>query len=140
MKGLTVGAMVLSSVMVMIFGRTAHELAPLSMICAAAGFFTNGAIVGMYALFARAFPTHVRASGTGFAIGLGRGGSWLAPILAGFLFDAKIGLPTVAFVMSLGSLLAAGVLMLLKLGPERPDEMPARSDVPTGMKRDSAAS
>jgi len=133
-KGLTVGAMVLSSVMVMIFGQTAPELAQLSMICAAAGFFTNGAIVGMYALFARAFPTHVRASGTGFAIGLGRGGSWLAPILAGFLFDAKIGLPTVAFVMSLGSLMAAGVLMLLKLGPERRDDTPVRSDMRRGLK------
>ncbi|HEX5110412.1 MAG TPA: MFS transporter [Vicinamibacterales bacterium] len=139
-KGLTVGAMVLSSVMVMIFGQTSPDLAQMSMICAGAGFFTNGAIVGMYALFARAFPTHVRASGTGFAIGIGRGGSWLAPPLAGLLFDGSVGLPIVAFVMSLGSLMAALVLSLLKLGPERRDETPVRSDVRTGLKGAPAAS
>ncbi len=29
----------------------------LSLLCAVSGFFTNGAIVGMYAIFAHAFPT-----------------------------------------------------------------------------------
>lgn len=133
-KGITIGAMLLSTVMVVLFGRTAPDLVQLSMICAAAGFFTNGAITGMYALFAKAFPTHVRASGTGFAIGLGRGGSVLAPILAGFLFEAGFELKTVAFVMALGSLIAAGVLMLLKLNPEGPEveaaDRRAESDAP----------
>jgi len=41
-------------------------------------------------LIAQAFPTHVRASGTGFAIGVGRGGSVLAPIIAGFLFTVLL--------------------------------------------------
>ena len=76
------------------------------MICAAAGFFMNGAIVGMYAIFAQAFPTHVRAFGTGFAIGVGRGGSVLAPILAGLLLQLDYGLRSVALTMSLGSLVA----------------------------------
>jgi len=75
----------------------------------------------MYAIFAKAFPTHVRAFGTGFAVGVGRGGSVLAPILAGFLFTAGLGLPTVAIIMALGSLLAAGVLSMLKLSPEAPE-------------------
>src|SRR5688572_17339322 len=73
-KGLTIVVMVLSTVMVALFGRTPPDLQQLSMICAAAGFCTNAAIVGMYAIFAQAYPTHVRASGTGFAIGVGRGG------------------------------------------------------------------
>ncbi|MBN1238974.1 MAG: MFS transporter [Gammaproteobacteria bacterium] len=120
-KALTIGAMVLSTVLVTVFGRSPEDLARLSMLCAFAGFFTNGAIVGMYAIFAKAFPTHVRASGTGFSIGVGRGGSVLGPVLAGFLFDGGVGLPTVALVMGLGSLLAAGVLMLLKLEPKSPE-------------------
>src|SRR5690606_36606735 len=95
--------------------------ASLSRLCASAGLFTNGAIVGMYAIFAKAFPTHVRASGTGVSIGVGRGGSELGPIVAGFLFDGGVELPTVALVMGFGSLLAAGVLMLLKLEPKSPE-------------------
>jgi hypothetical protein len=69
----------------------------------------------MFAIFANAFPTHVRAFGTGFAIGTGRGGSVLAPIVAGFLFSAGSQLTTVAFVMGLGSLFAAIILFFLKL-------------------------
>jgi hypothetical protein len=63
----------------------------------------------------------VRAFGTGFAIGIGRGGSVLAPIIAGFLFTGGLALQWVAFVMALGSLAAAGVLMMLKLKPETPE-------------------
>jgi hypothetical protein len=58
----------------------------LSLICAAAGFCTNAGVVGLHAIIARAFPTEVRAFGAGFAVGVGRGGSVLAPIIAGFLF------------------------------------------------------
>jgi hypothetical protein len=57
----------------------------------------------------------VRASGTGFAVGIGRGGSVLAPIIAGYLFNVGYGLPTVASIMALGSLCAAGVLLMLHL-------------------------
>ncbi|HEY8521728.1 MAG TPA: MFS transporter [Gammaproteobacteria bacterium] len=120
-KALTIGAMLLSTVLVAIFGHSPEDLARLSMLCAFAGFFTNGAIVGLYAIFAKAFPTHVRATGTGVSIGVGRGGSVLGPIIAGFLFDGGVRLPTVALLMGLGSLLAAGVLMLLKLEPTGPE-------------------
>jgi benzoate transport len=125
-KGLTIGVLVLSTVTVALFGQTPADLQRLSLICAAAGFCANAGIVGLYAIIAQAFPTHVRAFGTGFAIGVGRGGSVAAPILAGFLFTAGYSLPVVAFTMALGSLLAAGVLVLLKLDGDRP--VPVRAD------------
>jgi MFS family permease len=106
--------------MVVAFGHTPPDLTRLSLICAAAGFCTNAGIVGLYAIFAHAYPTHVRASGTGFSVGMGRGGSVLAPIIAGFLFEAGVTLPTVSILMGLGSTLAAGVLLLLKLSPHQP--------------------
>ena len=119
MKPLTIIVMILSAVTVMNFGYSPADLDRLSWAAAAAGFCTNAAIVGMYSIFAQAFPTHVRAFGTGFAIGLGRGGSVLAPILAGYLFQDGYGLPTVATIMSVAALLAAGVLSLLKLKPDQ---------------------
>jgi MFS family permease len=133
-KGITLGAML------PLFGRTAPNLVQLSLVCAVAGFCTNGAITGMYALFAKAFPTHVRAFGTGFAVGVGRGGSMLAPIIAGYLFTAGYTLPVVAGLMALGSLLAAGVLSMLKLETERPVGASGRSDVQTELKRAPASS
>jgi MFS family permease len=120
LKPLTISVMLLSTVMIILFGRAAPDLNELSLLCAAAGFCTNAAIVGLYAIYAQAFPTHVRATGTGFGIGVGRGGAILGPITAGYLFTWGYPLPTVAIYMAMGSLVAAGVLTLLKLKPDQP--------------------
>ena len=114
-KPLTITVMVLSTIAVTLFGRSPADLTKLTLICMVAGFCTNASITGMYAIFAKAFPTHVRASGTGFAVGVGRGGSVLAPIIAGFLFAANFSLPTVSLLMGLGSLVAALVLLNLRV-------------------------
>ena len=113
-KALTIAVLLMSTVTVALFGRTPADLQRLSLICGAAGFCTNAGIVGLYAIIAQAFPTDVRAFGTGFTIGVGRGGSVLAPILAGFLFAAGYSLATVALAMALGSLLGASALLLLR--------------------------
>ena len=120
LKPLTITLLVLSTVMVTLFGRSPADLERLSLICAMAGFCTNAGIVGLYAIIAQVFPTQVRAFGTGFTVGVGRGGSVLAPIIAGFLFNAGYGLPVVALTMASGSLLAAAVLIMLKLA-DRPE-------------------
>lgn len=114
-KALTIGVLFASSVTVMVFGRTPADLERLSLICAIAGFCINAGIVGLYAIIAQVFPTHVRAFGTGIAIGVGRGGAVLAPIIAGFLFAAGYALPLVALILALGSLIAGFVLILLRV-------------------------
>ncbi|KQM85598.1 MFS transporter [Sphingomonas sp. Leaf23] len=111
---LTIGAMLLSTALVIVFGRAQSDLAGLSIVAAAAGFATNAGVVGLYALVAERFPTSARATATGFVIGVGRGGSALAPMVAGFLFAAGYGLQTVAVLMGVGSLVAAVALLLLR--------------------------
>jgi hypothetical protein len=101
--------------MVVWFGRGSHTLTSLAGTVAVAGVFTNAAIGGYYLLFAKVFPTHVRATGTGFAVGMGRGGAVLAPIIAGYLFQAGFGMQTVATMMAMGSLLSAAALLALKV-------------------------
>ncbi|MDF7776344.1 MFS transporter [Sphingomonas sp. AOB5] len=110
---LTVAAMLASTVMITLFGRGQATLSELATIAAIAGFFTNAGVVGLYALVARSFGTEVRASATGFVIGIGRGGSAAAPAIAGFLFAAGYGLPVVAMMMACGSLVAAIALIVL---------------------------
>ena len=104
--------MVGSTVMVNVFGQGQAGLAQLALVAACAGFFTNSAVVGLYRILARAFPDRVRASGTGLVIGVGRGGAVLGPIIAGFLFESGQGLAAVALAMSLGSLIAAAMILL----------------------------
>jgi MFS family permease len=114
-KSLTIGVLLASAVAVTAFGRSPADLQTLSMMGAVAGFCTNAGIVGLYAIIAQVFPTHVRAFGSGFAIGVGRGGAVIAPMIAGFMFEARYSLPVVALSLSVGSLLAAVVLSMLKL-------------------------
>jgi benzoate transport len=112
-RALVIIAMVASAIMVTIFGQGQSSLAGLALIAAAAGFCTNSAVVGLYVIIAQSFPTSVRAGGTGVVIGIGRGGAALGPIIAGLLFSWNFGLVSVALAMALGSLIAAGALMLL---------------------------
>ena len=122
LKPLTIGILVFTAIGVAMFGRTPANLDTMAWLAGIAGFFGNAGVSGLYSIVAYAFPTHVRATGTGFVIGVGRGGAVLAPILAGFLFDKGFGLPIVGMVMGAGSLLAAFVLLFLKVGASRPEQ------------------
>jgi benzoate transport len=113
LKHLTIFVLIMSTVMVAVFGRGYATLAQLSLVCAIAGFFTNAGVVGLYGIMAQVYPTHVRATGTGFTIGIGRAGAMLAPIIAGYLFHAGYDLEFVAVAMGVGSLVAAVALWLL---------------------------
>lgn len=112
-RGLVFGAMMLSTIAVSIFGIGYDDIQTLSLVAAGVGLFTNAGVVGLYALVAQAFPTVVRASGTGFVIGLGRGGAALGPIVAGLLFSVDLGLGAVALAMACGSLIAAAAVLLM---------------------------
>ena len=118
-RTLTIVMLALSTIAVTIFGMSPADLQRLSIVSAIAGFCANAGIVGLYAILAQAFPTHVRASGTGFAVGLGRGGSVIAPIIAGFLFEGGLALPLVSLALGLGSLLGAITIFFLKLDSDR---------------------
>ncbi|MBC2666517.1 MFS transporter [Novosphingobium flavum] len=113
LRGLLGLFMVASALMVTMFGRSPADLHALSLAAAVAGFCTNAVIVGLYALVASSFPTANRAGGTGFVIGLGRGGAALSPVVGGLLFEAGFGLPAVATIMACGSLVALGALLAL---------------------------
>ena len=111
LRALLVTFMLGSTVMVTVFGQGQADLHGLSLAAAAGGFCTNAAVVGLYALVAESFPTAIRGGGTGFVIGVGRGGAALGPIVGGLLFQAGLGLGAVATIMASGSLLAAILLL-----------------------------
>jgi len=97
-----------------VFGAGQSSLTELKAMVAICGFFTNAGIVGLYTLLALAYPTHLRATGTGVVIGAGRGGAALAPVLAGYLFGQGMTLQTVSIVMGAGSLLGAIIVLFVK--------------------------
>jgi benzoate transport len=114
---LTIAVMILSVALVILFGRGAADIGTLTLIASATGFAATAGVVGLYGLLAGSFPTEVRATATGFTIGVGRGGAVLAPMIAGGLFAADFAISLVALIMALGSML--GALALVALGGNR---------------------
>ena len=120
LKRMTLIVLVLNTIAISVFGRTSADLTTITWLAMAVNFCGNAAISGLFSTMAYAFPTHVRATGTGFAIGIGRAGSALSPIMAGYLMQGGLNLPAVCIVMGSGSLLAAAVLVFLKIGATEP--------------------
>jgi benzoate transport len=108
-KGPTIAAMLLGVCAVIWFGTGHETLNSWRFAAFLTMFFLNAAIVGYYAAFARGFPAYARATGTGFALGIGRAGAAGSPILAGFLFTAlgNHQLLPVSIIMTIGCLASA---------------------------------
>ena len=73
------------------FGLTPASLPLLVMEAGVCGFFLFGGIAGLYPTFAVSFTAEGRASGSGFVIRIGRIGSAVAPLIAGWLFASGFG-------------------------------------------------
>jgi MFS family permease len=132
-KGPTIACAVLGSAAVAAFGMGSDTLWGWRIATFLTMFFLNAAIVGYYAAFARGFPAFARATGTGFALGVGRAGAAGSPIIAGFLFTWLGGgnqhLVLVSAIMSIGAILGAGLIWLL---PMRDPDYEHPSMVPAG--------
>ena len=114
-KAPTIVMLLLGAAAVAVFGLGSQTLEGWRLAVFCTGFTTNAAIVGFYSAFAKGFPAHVRATGTGFAIGAGRIGAAGSPILTGVLFQqGGFSLLTVSAIMATGSVLAALMLGVLK--------------------------
>lgn len=136
LKTLSIVIIFLSGLGVAMFGRSEFNISSLSMMACLAGFFGNAGISGLYTIVAYVFPTHVRATGTGFVIGVGRFGAVLSPALAGFLLQSgqdqgvelASNLASVGLVMGVGSILSAIVLLFIKLkSDDKPSDSPVTS-------------
>jgi predicted MFS family arabinose efflux permease len=113
----TITLLLLGSVAVAAFGLGQDSLEGWRLATFITGFTTNAAIVGFYSAFARGFPVHARATGTGFVLGIGRAGAAGSPILAGLLFTG-LGddqLLAVSVIMALGSVVAALLVFMVPL-------------------------
>lgn len=113
LRPLVASAMLAGFLAIGTFGLAGPDLTRLSITAAVAAFFVNAGVVGMYPIFAQTYPAALRASGTGFVIGVGRGGSALGPVVAGALFAGGNSLLIVSLAMGVGGLIAATMICLL---------------------------
>jgi hypothetical protein len=113
-KQATLVALALSVLLVARFGFGANSLMGWTLAVVSVGLFTNSAIVGFYTAFAAVYPTHVKATGTGFALSIGRAGQRFRLISRARCSPSQLGLMTVS-IMATGSLLALALMLFLPL-------------------------
>ena len=67
----------------------------------------------MIALAAMTYPTAIRSTGIGWALGLGRTGSIVGPLIVGALLGWKWNVVYIFMAMAIPELLAAGFVLML---------------------------
>jgi AAHS family 4-hydroxybenzoate transporter-like MFS transporter len=106
-------AFVLSAALITAMGMSVGYFPGLAVAAVFAGFFSSAAGGGLIAVAAGAYPADARATGVGWALGLGRLGSILGPLGAGLLVAQGWQVPRIYLAMACPALLAAGLMMLL---------------------------
>ena len=84
---LTAGYLVMSVVSMMVFGMGELSLVSLMACASIMGFFLIGAMIGLYTIAPALYPASQRVTGIGWAIGVGRVGAILSPLIGGVLLS-----------------------------------------------------
>ena len=77
----------------------------------------NGCVAGLYTVTPGLYGPAVRATGVGMALGIGRAGAILAPILAGILVDA--GWTNVQLYLTVAAVLIIAAVAVAFIRPPR---------------------
>src|SRR5713226_8395451 len=88
-------------------GQLGHSIVFVTMAIFAAGFCTVGGQIAANALAAGFYPTAVRSTGVGWALGIGRIGSIIGPLVGGALMTAKWSTGSVFLAAASAALCAA---------------------------------
>lgn len=117
-------------------GQLGHSVALVTAAIFAAGFCIVGGQIAANALAAGFYPTSVRATGVGWALGIGRVGSIIGPLVGGALLTAKWSTGSVFLAAATAAMCAAlAAFSLSRLagmsggkGADRPSSIDARLD------------
>lgn len=104
----------LAGVAMMVFGSVAMPVWLTLAVAFAIGVLLQGGYNGVWPIAAGAYPGALRATGVGWAIGIGRGGAVIGPLLGGYLMAANAPLPFLFAAYCVPLLLCAGAAFLVE--------------------------
>ena len=113
------GALLATALLIAAFGLTMTRLEVALVTALLLGVLSNAAMAGLYAVGPPLYPTVVRATGMGWAIGVGRFGAILAPLATGALLERGWTPAQLYYLYSAPFVLAALALSLIRRAPAR---------------------
>lgn len=117
--------MVLCVVFMTIFGLLDGYLGPMLVVGFVVGYFIFGSIIGLYSIAPNIYATHVRNTGMGWAIGVGRFGGIIGPSAAGFLLAQGWTGAQCFHAFCIPLLIAMAAVLLLKAQQDKGVPQPA---------------
>ena len=102
-----------TAVLMVVFGYISGSIAVL-VLFGLIGFAVQGGFTGLYSIAARLYPTEVRTTGVGWAIGAGRTGAIAGPILGGILIGIGLSMSTNFIVFAVPVVVAAVATVLIR--------------------------
>lgn len=100
--------LVMTAACMLAFSSAANDL-PMLPSLFVVGFFLQGGFCGLYAVAAKIYPVSVRTTGVGWAIGLGRFGAVVGPMVGGLLIAQGVSMAGNFLIFAFPALVA-GVL------------------------------
>ncbi len=102
-----------TAVLMVVFGYISGSIAVL-VLFGLIGFGMQGGFTGLYSVAARLYPTEVRATGVGWAIGAGRTGAIVGPVLGGLLIGIGLSMSANFIVFVIPVVVAAVATALIR--------------------------
>ena len=95
------------------FGFLTFTLSLMLPVAFLIGFFLAGAIICLYAMLPDLYPSQIRNTGAGWALGIGRLGAVIGPFVAGLLIESGWQRPSYYIALSAPLLISAAAVLWL---------------------------
>ena len=107
----------MAAVALLIFGELQVRVGPMLLAAMAVGITVQGGFNGFWGIAARLYPAEMRSTGIGWALGVGRIGALLGPIVGGLLVGANLPMAGIFEIYTVPLIAAALMTVSIKLNP-----------------------
>ena len=115
LDGVVASYLAIAAVMMLIFGGVAMPVWLTLGMAFMVGASVQGGFNGFWALAARLYPPEIRSTGVGWALGVGRVGAVLGPVVGGVLVGAKLPIFAIFAVFAIPLVIASLITARLNL-------------------------
>jgi AAHS family 4-hydroxybenzoate transporter-like MFS transporter len=126
---------ILAAVAVVLIGLVGANLLALRLAIFAAGLFVVGGQSALNALSGMFYPSYIRSTGSGWALGVGRFGAVVGPVVGSSLLSLHLGQRMLFYVEAAPFLICAGAVILMKVVSRRPADDPVAGLAPAAMAK-----
>jgi AAHS family 4-hydroxybenzoate transporter-like MFS transporter len=119
-----------ATVSIALIGQPGLALIPLGIIVFVAGWAVIGGQPGINALSATFYPTHLRSTGLGWGLGIGRIGAIVGPYIGGMLIGLEWGPQELFYATAVPALISTLTIIALWTKIKLPDQAAAQRPAP----------